>query len=149
MSNKTKIFVIGATGWTHHSLCFLVTHPFPGYIGGSVLVRLLDHCNAQSHHITALVRSPEKALKLNSFGVETVVGSLEDSELIVKLASESDVVFACVSINCWFHHPLTRKNLGGFRQRRSGSSGSRRAEKTQREYRDSSNFDSHRKSYTL
>jgi len=60
-----------------------------------VLARLLEHPKSQSFNITALVRSPEKADKLNSLGVKTVVGSYSDLDTVTKLASEADVVFAC------------------------------------------------------
>lgn len=78
MSSKTNIFVTGATG----------------YIGGSVLARLLDHPNASSFQITALVRSPEKAAKLESVGIKTVIGSLSDLDKLKQAASEVDVLFS-------------------------------------------------------
>ncbi|KAF8994654.1 hypothetical protein BDQ17DRAFT_1311423 [Cyathus striatus] len=77
MSNKVNIFVTGITG----------------YIGGSVMAQLLEHPNAASFNITALSRSPEKAEKLKEF-VTPVVGSHSDTDLLEKLASESDVVLA-------------------------------------------------------
>jgi len=78
-------------------------------------VRLLEHPNAQLHDITALVRSPEKALKLKeSFGVESVVGSLEDFHLVVKLASESDVAVSCADSD---HVKGTEAILIGLKKR--------------------------------
>jgi nucleoside-diphosphate-sugar epimerase len=77
-SNKTNIFLTGATG----------------YIGGSVLVRLLDHPKADTFKITALVRSPGKAAQLKTLGVDAVVGSFSDLDRLTKLASEADVVFS-------------------------------------------------------
>jgi uncharacterized protein YbjT (DUF2867 family) len=79
-----------------------------GYIGGSVLSRLLKHSKAASFNITALVRSPEKAEKLKTFGVHPVVGSHSDLALVEKLTAKSDVVIATVGIyhyssaNPWF-----------------------------------------------
>lgn len=67
-----------------------------GYIGGSVLLRLLNHPNAASFNITALVRSPEKAEKLKALGVNAVIGSHDDPQLVEKLVSEADVVVAMV-----------------------------------------------------
>ncbi|KAF7974800.1 hypothetical protein HWV62_11299 [Athelia sp. TMB] len=61
-----------------------------GYIGGSVLDRLLMHPNTASFVITALVRSPEKAQKLESLGLKTAVGSLADAALVQDLAAASD-----------------------------------------------------------
>jgi len=78
MSTKTNIFLTGATG----------------YIGGSVLSRFLKHPNATSFDITTLVRSPEKAEKLKTFGVHPVVGSHSDLALVEKLAAKADVVIA-------------------------------------------------------
>lgn len=68
-----------------------------GYIGGSVLSHLLNHPEAPSFNITALVRSSDRAEKFKSiFGINTVIGSHSDSPLMEKLASEADVVFAMV-----------------------------------------------------
>jgi len=78
MASKTNIFVTGATG----------------YIGGSVVARLLEHPNASSFQITALVRSPEKAAKLESVGVRTAIGSLSELDKVEKLTSEADVVIS-------------------------------------------------------
>jgi uncharacterized protein YbjT (DUF2867 family) len=67
-----------------------------GYIGGSVVGRLLEHPNASSFQITALVRSPEKAAKLESIGVRTVLGSFKEFDKMEKLSSEADAVIAMV-----------------------------------------------------
>ncbi|RDB19487.1 Uncharacterized protein C2A9.02 [Hypsizygus marmoreus] len=75
---KSNILLTGATG----------------YLGGSVLIRLLNHPDIASVNITALVRSPEKAEKLKPLGVNAVLGSHSDLALLEKLASESDVVIA-------------------------------------------------------
>ncbi|KAG2003466.1 hypothetical protein CC2G_004068 [Coprinopsis cinerea AmutBmut pab1-1] len=78
MSKSTQILFTGATG----------------YIGGSVLARLLNHPIASKSTITAIVRSPDKAGKLKQLGVNVVVGSHSDEALVEKLASGSDIVFA-------------------------------------------------------
>ncbi|EIN10832.1 NAD(P)-binding protein [Punctularia strigosozonata HHB-11173 SS5] len=75
----TKIFFTGATG----------------YIGGSVLTRLLHHSQRDFLEITVLTRSSEKAKKFESFGVKAVVGSYSDHHILQELATVSDVVFAC------------------------------------------------------
>ncbi|KAF8869511.1 hypothetical protein CPB84DRAFT_1856230 [Gymnopilus junonius] len=80
MANPTKIFMTGVTG----------------FIGGSVLGRFLDHKDASQFGITALVRSPAKAEKLKSIGVNAVVGSLDDIALTENLASDADVVVSMV-----------------------------------------------------
>jgi nucleoside-diphosphate-sugar epimerase len=78
MSSKTNIFFTGATG----------------YIGGSVLSRLLKHPKADTFKITALVRSEEKAAKLRKLGVHALVGAFSDLDRLQTLASEADVVFS-------------------------------------------------------
>ncbi|TFK40452.1 hypothetical protein BDQ12DRAFT_711156 [Crucibulum laeve] len=78
MSAKLNIFITGATG----------------YVGGSVVARLLKHPKFATFKVTALVRSVEKAEKLKTLGVETILGSYDDLEVLKKAASEADVVFA-------------------------------------------------------
>jgi nucleoside-diphosphate-sugar epimerase len=78
MALKTNIFVTGATG----------------YIGGSVVTRLLEHPSASSFQITALVRSADKAAKLESVGLKTAIGSLDELDKLTKLSSEADVVIS-------------------------------------------------------
>ncbi|GJE90825.1 NAD(P)-binding protein [Phanerochaete sordida] len=81
MAAKTPILILGATG----------------YIGGSVLARLLQHPQAQDFDITALVRNKDKAQKLEAFGVRAVVGSYKDDHTLVeKLAEDAHVVFQIV-----------------------------------------------------
>ncbi|KAF7374936.1 hypothetical protein MSAN_00379700 [Mycena sanguinolenta] len=76
-----RIFLTGATG----------------YIGGSVLARLLDHPRQRTFEITVLVRSSEKAALFNrTFGnLTAVVGSTSDLGLLEELSADADVVFAC------------------------------------------------------
>lgn len=75
-----NIFYIGATG----------------YIGGNVLIRLLNHPNASSFKFTALVRSKEKADRLEAIGIKTVIGSNDDLDKIEDLSSNADIVFSMV-----------------------------------------------------
>ncbi|KAI0331856.1 NAD-P-binding protein [Cubamyces sp. BRFM 1775] len=76
MSSKVTIFLTGATG----------------YIGGSVLQRLLSHPNAANFDITALVRNANKAKVLEAqFGVKTVLGSLQDLDKLTTLAANARV----------------------------------------------------------
>ncbi|KAF8969165.1 hypothetical protein BDZ97DRAFT_1754779 [Flammula alnicola] len=80
MSSKLNIFFTGATG----------------YIGGTVLHRLLQHPDAASFQITALIRSAEKGEKLKTLGVEVILGSYTDENLgfLIEAASNADVVVA-------------------------------------------------------
>jgi nucleoside-diphosphate-sugar epimerase len=73
----------------------LVSLSVTGFVGGCVTERLLAQPNTS---MTVLVSSEEKAAKLNSLGIATIVGSHADLDKIEKAASESDVVFACVSL---------------------------------------------------
>ncbi|KZP31671.1 NAD(P)-binding protein [Athelia psychrophila] len=77
----TNIFFTGATG----------------YIGGSVLARLLAHPKRGDFKITALVRSEEKAKLLEPLDVTALIGSTDDLELLKKAASDADVVIACTN----------------------------------------------------
>ncbi len=72
-----KVFVTGATG----------------YIGGSVAERLI----ASGHQVVGLVRSAEKAPLLKDRGIEPVLGTLDDSELITNAAHVADAVIHAAS----------------------------------------------------
>lgn len=80
---------------TSSSLSLRISHA--GYIGGSVLSRLLEHPEHDQFAITALVRSPEKAEKLKSFGVNAVEGSIDEWEKLEGLASQAHIVLSIVS----------------------------------------------------
>lgn len=82
MSAKLEIFLLGVTG----------------YIGGTVLQKLLVHPRRSDFNFTALVRSTEKAEKLKAFGVASVIGSLSDVDTIEASASKSDVTVAMVCV---------------------------------------------------
>ncbi|RPD67434.1 NAD(P)-binding protein [Lentinus tigrinus ALCF2SS1-6] len=78
MSAKTTIFLTGATG----------------YLGSSVLTRLLNHPDRKSLDITILVRDEAKATTFESkFGVKTVIGSHEDLDKVESAAEAAHVVF--------------------------------------------------------
>lgn len=67
-----KIFMTGATG----------------YIGGTIARRLLD----DGHEIRGLVRDAEKGRKLAVFGVEPVMGGLDDAAILAAEARRADAV---------------------------------------------------------
>ncbi|KAI0351703.1 NAD-P-binding protein [Trametes cingulata] len=76
-ADKLTIFFTGATG----------------YIGGSILQRLLNHPKREQFEITALVRNAQKAKQLeSSFGVKTVLGSLQDLDKLSSLAENAHIV---------------------------------------------------------
>lgn len=59
-----------------------------GYIGGSVAARLMT----QGHQVTGLVRDPAKARMLRAMGIEPVLGSLDDHEVLSRAARDADGV---------------------------------------------------------
>ncbi|TFK49690.1 NAD(P)-binding protein [Heliocybe sulcata] len=98
MTAKTSIFLTGATG----------------YLGGSVLQRLLSHPEASSFEITALVRSAEKANLLETFGVKVLLGSHSELDKLEAAAASSDVVFAIADCD---DLPAAKAILKGLRKR--------------------------------
>jgi nucleoside-diphosphate-sugar epimerase len=72
-----KVFITGATG----------------YIGGSVAERLI----ASGHQVAGLVRSKEKAVRLKERGIEPVLGTLDDSEILTIAAQDADAVIHAAS----------------------------------------------------
>lgn len=59
-----------------------------GFIGGSVAHRLID----AGYSVRGLVRSEEKAERLRAAGIEPVLGSLDDHQLLVREAQRADGV---------------------------------------------------------
>jgi nucleoside-diphosphate-sugar epimerase len=74
---NVKTFVTGATG----------------YIGGSVAERLV----ALGHHVTGLVRSKEKAPLLKERGIDPVLGTLDDPEVLTAAAQQADAIIHAAS----------------------------------------------------
>jgi len=102
MSSPIKILVTGITGQSNtlvigqQALFSLLIH-CSGYIGGAVVGRLLRRPDAARLDIRAIVRSPEKAEKLKSFGISPIIGSHNDENVMVKASEEVDVIIAMVS----------------------------------------------------
>jgi len=76
MSTKRTIFLTGATG----------------YIGGTILQRLLSHQKADSFDITALIRDTRKVELLKALNVKAVIGSHSDIDKLEDLAAEAAIV---------------------------------------------------------
>jgi nucleoside-diphosphate-sugar epimerase len=72
-----KIFVTGATG----------------YIGGSVAERLV----ALGHQVSGLTREASKTSLLKERGIEAVVGTLDDAEILAFAAAAADAVIHTAS----------------------------------------------------
>jgi nucleoside-diphosphate-sugar epimerase len=64
-----------------------------GYIGGSVAARLV----AAGHQVTGLVRSREKADAVRSRGIEPLLGTLDDAEILAQAAQATDIVINAAS----------------------------------------------------
>lgn len=64
-----------------------------GYIGGSVAA----HLAAGGHQVTGLVRSVEKADVVRAFGIEPVMGTLDDAQTLARAAREADAVVNAAS----------------------------------------------------
>lgn len=67
-----KVFVTGASG----------------YIGGSIAAGLIR----EGHEVLGLVRSEERAAQVREHGIEPVLGSLEDTEVLTDAAQSADAV---------------------------------------------------------
>jgi nucleoside-diphosphate-sugar epimerase len=64
-----------------------------GYIGGSVAAKLLD----AGHRVRGLVRSQDNATRLVERGIEPVLGTLDDAELLTAEARAADGVINTAS----------------------------------------------------
>ena len=101
-TTPTSILFLGATGKDFLRFRYLgsITHPISldtGYVGGSVLARLISHTGFPTFKITALVRQREKAEKLKELGINAIVGSYKlDLEVLERLAESSHMVINCV-----------------------------------------------------
>ncbi|PWN34429.1 NAD(P)-binding protein, partial [Meira miltonrushii] len=62
----------------------------PGFIGGSLLVRLKE--TRPDLNLRALTRREEQAKELRSLGIEPILGELNDAATIKKAVQESDIV---------------------------------------------------------
>ncbi|KAJ3566143.1 hypothetical protein NP233_g7180 [Leucocoprinus birnbaumii] len=85
-----------------------------GYIGGSILDRLLARTDSSTFQITTLVRSEDKAGPLRSYNITPVIGSFDDLSLIENLAANADVVFDAADAD---NLDATKAFLRGFKRR--------------------------------
>jgi nucleoside-diphosphate-sugar epimerase len=77
METVMKIFCTGASG----------------YIGGSVAVHLV----AAGHEVTGLVRSQDKADAVRARGIQPLLGTLDDADVLSQAANAADVVVNAAS----------------------------------------------------
>ncbi len=110
-TTKIPILLLGATGHSSSSLSLFpwLTSLLSGYIGGSVLARLLEHPNASAFDITVFVRDARKAgIAESKFGLKAIVGTLADEDKLESLAENAHIVFSCVRmVPHYFAHMLT------------------------------------------
>jgi nucleoside-diphosphate-sugar epimerase len=64
-----------------------------GYIGGSVAAHLI----AAGHQVTGLVRSAEKADAVRARGIQPVLGTLDDADILAQAARAADLVINAAS----------------------------------------------------
>ena len=86
-----RIFLTGATG----------------YIGGSVAAGLV----AAGHRVRGLVRSEARADKLRARGIEPVIGTLDDGELLAEAARQADAVINAANAD---HRPAAEAMLAAL-----------------------------------
>ncbi|HZZ09182.1 MAG TPA: NAD-dependent epimerase/dehydratase family protein [Paraburkholderia sp.] len=72
-----KIFITGASG----------------FIGGSIAA----HLARAGHAVRGLIRNPEQATELQRLGIEPVIGTLDDSALLIREAQAADAVINAAS----------------------------------------------------
>ncbi|KAH8757077.1 NAD dependent epimerase/dehydratase family protein [Hyaloscypha finlandica] len=99
MAEPTRILLLGATG----------------YIGGSILTRLINHPIADTLSITVLVRKPYQVSILKDAGVIPLLfKDLDDYETIYDAARDADVVIAAASAR---HEGSAKACLAGLSER--------------------------------
>jgi len=64
-----------------------------GFIGGSIAAGLVR----AGHRVTGLIRNPEHAAELKRLGIEPVVGTLDDRDLLIAQAKAADAVVNAAS----------------------------------------------------
>jgi hypothetical protein len=109
-----RVLFLGASGASSHRIS---TRSLPahgcfraGYIGGSILDIILSRCDAHELIIKAYARSKRNAEKINTLGVEIVLGTLDDTALLEEQAMRSDIVVSSVRpalylLNCAHRFP--------------------------------------------
>ncbi len=64
-----------------------------GFIGGSIAAGLVR----AGHRVTGLIRNPEHAAELKRLGIEPVVGTLDDRDMLIAQARAADAVINAAS----------------------------------------------------
>jgi nucleoside-diphosphate-sugar epimerase len=93
MATKGSVFLIG-----------------PGFIGLQILGELL----AEGYPVTTLVRREEARASLEKLGTKTILGSIDDSDVIRKAAADADIVIHTATAD---HLPSAISVLDGIAER--------------------------------
>ncbi|WP_162601017.1 NAD(P)H-binding protein, partial [Paraburkholderia sp. C35] len=64
-----------------------------GFIGGSIAAGLVR----AGHRVTGLIRNPDHAAELKRLGIEPIVGTLDDRDLLIAQAKAADAVINAAS----------------------------------------------------
>jgi nucleoside-diphosphate-sugar epimerase len=84
----------------------------PGYIGREVVDRLLEN----GYAVTTLVRRQEAAQELGKVGVKTVMGTIDDANIITEQTTKSDIVIHTATAD---HIESVEAVIAGIYQRAS------------------------------
>lgn len=84
----------------------------PGFIGGEILDLLLQ----EKYEVTTLLRRESAAAAFNDKGVKTVIGTLDDKDILQKQVAASDIVIHTATAD---HLPSVEAVLAGIKQRAS------------------------------
>ncbi len=79
-----------------------------GFIGGSIATGLVQ----AGHNVTGLVRSAEQADELKALGMNALIGTLDDSQLLAQQARAADAVINAASSD---HRGAVEALLGALR----------------------------------
>lgn len=82
----------------------------PGFIGGEIL----DHLLREKYTVTTLVRRQSAVADFEKLGVNTVIGTLDDVQVITSQVALSDIVFHTATAD---HLPSAQAVIDGVRQR--------------------------------
>ncbi|MGC3991648.1 MAG: NAD-dependent epimerase/dehydratase family protein [Chthoniobacteraceae bacterium] len=98
LSGKPAIFITGGTG----------------YIGGSFLHLMLSRDYLRDFSISALVRQPGDVEKVRRLGVNPIIGTLDDYDLLKRESSNASIVFNTASCD---HQISARAIIEGLTER--------------------------------
>ncbi|EKD13267.1 uncharacterized protein L3040_007344 [Drepanopeziza brunnea f. sp. 'multigermtubi'] len=84
----------------------------PGFIGLEILAELLR----EGYEVTTLVRRPEAAAELKTRGSKTVLGNLDDHDIIAATAARSNIVIHTATAD---HQPSAEAVLDGIAKRKA------------------------------